>query len=234
MAIHVEKISATNRSELGSRANKRLRDGGKLPGVIYGHKQDVLPVSFDRKQLSDLIAKGAHIFEVDLGGKSETALIKEAQYDHLGIELLHIDLARVRLDEKVKVQVPLELKGTPKGVADGGVLQQIVMRLDVECRVLDIPEFIRHSVAEMELDSVLHLKDIKLPEGVHSLQDAELILATVREVLEVVEAPVVAEGAPEPEVIGGKKPEEGEAAEGEAAAPAKGGAAAPAAKAEKK
>lgn len=230
MAVHVTKISATNRSELGSRANKRLRDSGKLPGVIYGHKQDVLPVTFDGKELSDLIAKGAHIFEVDLAGKSETALLKEAQYDHLGIELMHIDLARVSLDEKVKVQVPLELKGTPKGVADGGVLQQIVVQLEVECRVLDIPEFIRHNVAELGLDSVLHLKDIKLPEGVHALQDGELILATVKEVLELVAAPVAAEGAPEPEVIGGKKPEEGEAAEGAA----KGGAAAPAAKAEKK
>ncbi len=226
MAVHVTKISATNRSELGSRANKRLRDSGKLPGVIYGHKQDVLPVSFNRKELSDLIAKGAHIFEVDLGGKNETALLKETQYDHLGIELMHIDLARVSLDEKVKVQVPLELKGTPKGVADGGVLQQIVVQLEVECRVLDIPEFIRHNVAELELDSALHLKDIKLPEGVHALQDAELIIATVREVIEVAEVAAVAE--PEPVVIGGKKPEEGEAAEGAA----KGGAAA--AKTEKK
>ena len=226
MAVHVTKISATNRSELGSRANKRLRDSGKLPGVIYGHKQDVLPVSFNGKELSDLIAKGAHIFEVDIAGKSETALLKETQYDYLGSTLLHIDLARVSLDEKVKVQVPLELKGTPKGVADGGVLQQIVVQIEVECRVLDIPEFIRHNVAELELDSVLHLKDIKLPEGVHALQDAELIIATVREVIEVAETPAAAE--PEPEVIGGKKPEEGEAAEGAA----KGGA--PAAKADKK
>ena len=230
MAVHVEKISATNRSELGSRANQRLRDSGKLPGVIYGHKQDVLPVTFDCKQLSNLIAKGVHIFEVDLAGKSETALLKETQYDHLGIALLHIDLARVSLDEKVKVQVPLELKGIPLGVADGGVLQQIVMQLEIECRVLDIPEFIRHSVVELGLDSVLHLKDLKLPEGVHALQDEDLLLATVREVIEVAETPAVVEGAPEPEVIGGKKPEEGEAAEGAA----KGGAAAPAVKSEKK
>lgn len=216
MAVHVTKISATNRSELGSRANKRLRDSGKLPGVIYGHRQDVLPVTFNGKELSDLIAKGAHIFEVDVAGKSETALLKETQYDHLGIELMHIDLARVSLDEKVEVQVPLELKGTPKGVADGGVLQQIVVQIEVECRVLDIPEFIRHNVAELGLDSVLHLKDIKLPEGVKALQDAELIIATVREVIEVAETPAAAE--PEPEVIGGKKPEEGEAAEGAAKA----------------
>lgn len=229
MAIHVQKISAAKRTELGSRANKRLRDAGQLPAVIYGHKQDVLPIIVGRKEMSDLLAKGGHIFEVNLAGQIETALVKEVQYDHLGIEVVHVDLARVRLDEKVKVQVPLELKGTPKGIADGGVLQQIVMRLEVECRVLDMPEFIRHSVAEMELDSALHLKDLKLPEGVHALQDGELILATVKEVQEVVEAPAAAEGAAEPEVIGGKKPEEG--AEGEAA---KGGAAAPAAKAEKK
>lgn len=215
MAVQVVKIVAEKRDALGSRANKRLRDAGRLPAVIYGHKQEVLPVSFNRKEMSTAILKGSHIFELSLGGNTETALLKEAQFDHLGIELIHLDLARVSLDEKVKVTVVLELKGTPKGEEDGGVLQQILTDLEIECRVLDIPDVIRHNVSEMALDSVLHIKDLHLPEGVRCLQDGELIVATVREVLEEVAVAAPAEGAAEPEVIGGKKEEE--AAEGEEA-----------------
>ena len=138
---------------------------------------------------------GAHLFDLDLDGKSETVLVKEAQYDHLGIELIHVDFARVSLDEKVKVTVPLELKGTPKGEDDGGELQQIIAELEVECLVLEIPEVIRHNVSEMGMDSVLHIKDIKLPAASSCLQDGELIVAMVREVKEEVVAPVVAEAA---------------------------------------
>ncbi len=140
--------------------------------------------------------------------------MKEVQFDHLGIEVIHVDFARVSLDEKVKVTVPVELKGTPKGEADGGVLQQIINSLEVECLVTEIPEVIRHIVSEMALNDVVHIQDLKLPEGVRVLQDGDLIVATVKEILEVVVA-APEEGAAEPEVIG-RKPAEGE--EGEAAA----------------
>ena len=92
--------------------------------------------------------------------------MKEVQYDHLGIEVIHVDFARVSLDEKVEVTVPLELKGTPKGEAEGGVLSQIMNELEVECLVTDIPDVIRVNVSEMKLDDVLHIKDLKLPAGV--------------------------------------------------------------------
>ncbi len=110
------------------------------------------------------------------------------QYDHLGMEVIHVDFARVSLDEKVKVTVPVELKGTPKGEADGGVLQQIIKELEVECLVTEIPEAIRHNVSEMALNDVVHIKDLKLPTGVKVLQDGDLIVATVKEIIEVVGA----------------------------------------------
>lgn len=140
------------------------------------------------------------MFDLSVDGKSETVLVKEVQYDHLGIEVLHVDFARVSLNEKVTVTVPLELKGDPKGEAEGGVMQQLVADLEVECVVTDIPEAIRHNVSDMGLDSVLHLKDIKLPDGVVALQDEDLVLATLSKIEEE-----VAEGsadAAEPEVIG--------------------------------
>ena len=114
--------------------------------------------------------------------------------------------------------VTLELKGTPKGEEEGGVLQQIISELEIECLVTDIPEVIRYNVSEMAKDSVLRIRELQLPPGVRVLQDQELIVATVKEVLEVAPAEVAAEGAVEPEVIG-RKPTEEEAAEAAAAAP---------------
>lgn len=218
MAVQTAQVSAQVRSELGSRANKRLRDRGMLPGVIYGHKEAVIPVTLPKKEMVNHLSHGAHLFALDLAGKSETCLVKEVQYDHLGLEVLHVDLSRVSLDEKVEVTVPLELKGTPKGEADGGVLQQIIASLEIECLVMEIPEFIRHNVSELALNDVLHIKDLQLPQGVRCLQDGELIVATVKEIQEAAPAEVVeAETSAEPEVIG-RKAEDEAAAEGEPAA----------------
>ena len=217
MAVQSVKIDAKPRSALGSRANKRLRDQGLVPGVVYGHKEAVVPVQLPKKELVTQLNKGAHLFELGVDGKNETCLIKEVQYDHLGQEVLHVDFARVSLDETVDVTVPLELKGEPKGEAEGGVLQQIIAELDITCRVTDIPDVIRHNVSEMALNDVLHISDIKLPDGVKCNQDGELIVATVREIQEEVAAPAaVEEGAAEPEVIGRKTEEEAPPAEGEA------------------
>jgi large subunit ribosomal protein L25 len=218
MAVQTAQVTAKPRSELGTRANRRLRESGLLPGVIYGHKEAVVPVTLPRKEVVEFIDRGAHLFDLSLEGKSEKVLIKEVQYDHLGIEVIHVDFARVSLDEKVKVTVPLELKGTPKGEADGGVLQQIISELEVECLVTEIPDAIRHNVNDMALNDVVHIKDLKLPQGVRVLQDGELIVATVKEILEVVAA-AVEEGAAEPEVIG-RKPAEGEEAAAAGEAPA--------------
>src|SRR5688500_7550721 len=213
------QLTARPRSELGSRANKRLRHPGFIPGVIYGHKEAVVPVTLPKKEVVTYLDRGTHLFDIALDGKSEKVLIKEVQYDHLGQEVVHVDFARVSLDEKVEITVPLELKGTPKGEAEGAVLQQIVAELEIECLVTDIPKEIVHNVADMEKDSVLHIKDLKLPPGIRVLQDEDLLVATVKEIEEAAPAGAVEEeGAAEPEVIGRKAEDE------EGAAAAEGGA----------
>ncbi len=217
MAVQSAQVSVKPRPELGSRANKRLRDAGFVPGVIYGHKEAVVPITLPRKELRGYLDRGAHLFDLALDGKSEKVLVKEVQFDHLGLEVIHVDFARVSLDEKVEVTVPVELKGEPKGEADGGVLQQIINQLEVECLVTDIPDAIRHNVSEMAMNDVLHIRDLKLPPGVRVLQDEDLIVATVREVVEQAAAPVEGETA-EPEVIGRKPTDEEAAAAAEAAA----------------
>src|SRR6187551_3612926 len=129
MASQSAQLTAKVRGELGSRRNKRLRDAGFVPGVIYGHKEAVVPVTMPKKELVTQLQRGAHVFDLSMDGKSEKVLVKEVQYDHLGLEVLHVDFARVSLDEKVEVTIPLELKGTPKGEEEGGVLQQMLSDL---------------------------------------------------------------------------------------------------------
>jgi large subunit ribosomal protein L25 len=214
MAASIQ-IAAEPRPGLGSRANKRLRETGKVPGVVYGHKEAVVPVALPKKELVNHLNKGAHVFDLGMDGKTEKVLVKEVQYDHLGIEVIHVDFARVSADERVEVTVPLVLKGEPAGEADGGVLQQIVNELEIECLVTDIPSVIVHNVSEMKLDDVLHIKELKLPAGVKALQDEDLVVAQVKTIEEEAVTPAAEEGAAEPEVIG-RKPEEGE----EGAAPA--------------
>ena len=214
MATQSAQITAVQRSETGSRANKRLRDSGQLPGVIYGHKEAVVPVTLPKKEVVKHLSHGAHLFDLSLDGKSQKVLVKEVQYDHLGADVIHIDFARVSLDEKVEVTVALELKGTPKGEEEGGVLQQIVAELQIECLVTDIPDMVRHNVSEMAKDDVLHIKDLTLPPGVRCLQDEDLIVAVVKEIAEETPTEVTEAASAEPEVIG-RKPAEGEEAAAE-------------------
>jgi large subunit ribosomal protein L25 len=207
-------IDANVRSELGSRANHRLRKTGQIPGVVYGHHQDVVPIKLDRKSFVTHLSRGAHVFTLSLEGKSEPVLVKDVQFDHLGNDVLHVDFARVDLNERVTITVALELKGEPKGEKEGGVLQQILNELEIECVVTDIPDRIVQDVSGMEKDAVLHVSELKLPAGVTCVTDGELIVATCREVLSATEEPAaVAETGGEPEVITkGKTDEEGDGA----------------------
>jgi large subunit ribosomal protein L25 len=208
MSSQAATVTAESRTQLGSRANKRLRDSGKLPGVIYGHKLAVVPITLPKKEVVKHLDHGQHLFAVTVEGKAENVLVKDVQYDHMGMDVLHIDFARVDLNERVEVTVPLELKGTPKGEAEGGVLQQIVSELEIECIVTGIPDAIRHNVSDMGMDTVLHLKDIKLPDGIKALQDPELIIASVKEIAEELSTEAAEGATAEPEVIGKKKEDE--------------------------
>lgn len=201
-------IKAKKRTALGSRANARLRKTGAIPGVIYGHKQDNLSVEFGGKELLAHISHGAHVFNIDIEGKTESVLIKDAQFCPLGVSLLHVDFSRVDLNERVTVRVSIELKGEAKGEKDGAVLQQILSELEIECVVTEIPDAIYVDVSDMGKDSALHVSDIKLPAGTKVLNDATQLVAKCEEIVEHVDAAATAEGAAEPEVIGKKKEDE--------------------------
>lgn len=209
--MEIPTIKAETRKAAGSRAAARLRRAGKLPAVIYGHQEAPLAVALDNHEMAKHLSHGAHVLQLDLGGKNQPVLIKDAQYDHLGMALLHVDLTRVDLNEKVKVRVPLELRGTPKGVAEGGVLRQDLGDLEVECLATNIPEKVRIDVSDMALDAVLYVKDLKLDAGLAAAGDPDAVVATCRVPAVKTEEPTTApaEGASaEPEVIAKGKVEE--------------------------
>jgi large subunit ribosomal protein L25 len=198
------EMKADKRDALGSRANYRLRKTGLVPAVVYGHNEDVLPLQVNKKELVAHIKHGVHVYNLSIAGKTESVLIKDVQYDALGQEVLHVDFARVDLNERVTVNVSIELKGEPKGEKDGGVLQQILNELEIECVVTEIPDVINVDVSDMAKDSTLHVSDIKVAAGITVLTDAEQVVAKVEEIAEEVAEPSE-EGEAEPEVIGAKK-----------------------------
>ncbi len=207
-------LKATNRDDLGTRKSRRLRKAGKIPAIIYGHKKDAVAVTLEKHDIELVVLHGQRMIEIDLDGRTENVLLKDVQYDTFGQHVLHVDLTRVNLDERVQVTVPIVLRGTPAGAKEDGVLNQITSELSIECVVTSIPEDIRASVAELNVGDSLLVKDLSLPEGATVLDDPETTVCTVTIIAEEVEEVEVAEGAAEPEVIG-EKPEEGEGEEEE-------------------
>lgn len=208
------QISGKVRQTTGKRANRRVREEGWLPGVIYGHKQDPVSVLLPTRELIQVLRRGAHVLTVNLDAGPEQVLVKEVQYDHLNQDPLHVDLARVDLNERVAVTVQIVLRGTPKGAAEGGVLEQVLSEMEVECVVTQIPESFRVNVADLGIGQALHIKDVPLPEGVKALGDAETVVCVCRVLGEEPTAETAAAateaGPMEPEVITRGKPEEEE------------------------
>jgi len=189
----------------GSQTARRLRRAGKVPGVLYGHKEATVSVVLSTEDLDKALRSGARVVDLKIGGKTEKALISEVQRDHLGMALIHVDFKRVSADERVTVGVRVELRGQAPGVTAGGILDQPIHTLSVECLVTAVPDSIRVNVGEMQIGSVLHVKDITLPAGVTTTVDPEAVVVQLKApVTEDAVAAVpgeVAPGAAEPEVI---------------------------------
>jgi large subunit ribosomal protein L25 len=206
-------LVAQERRGHGSRAARRLRKEGKVPAVVYGHGEGTVSVALAVDELARAIRHGARVIDLKQGEKIQKALIRELQWDALGHDILHADFARVSAHERITLDVRVELRGTAPGVTAGGVLVQQIHNLHVECSVVSVPESIRVNVGELQLDQILYVRDVVLPEGVVVKNDPDAIVVQVIPKVVEAEEPVapVAEQA-EPEVIGKKKEEEGEEA----------------------
>jgi large subunit ribosomal protein L25 len=187
-----------------------------VPGVLYGHKEATVVVSLSKDDLSRAIRYGVRVVDVQAEGKTQKALIKEVQWDHLGVEILHVDFARVAADERIEVNVRVELRGTAAGIATGGVIDQPIHLLAVECLAIAVPDSIRVNVSALQLGEAIHVKELVLPEGVKALSDPDAVVVQVIAKLVEEEAPAApAEGVAaaeqaEPEVIRRERPAEEE------------------------
>jgi len=195
-----------------------MRAAGRLPAVIYGHGEAPESVSLAHHEVEVALAHGARTMQVDLKGAVKPYLIKDVQYDHFGSTLIHVDLARVDLHERVTVRVGIELRGVPKGISEGGVLDQQMAQIEVECVVTEIPDTFHPLVTHLALGDSLLVKDLVLPPGVVAMAEPNERSATVRLLAAEVAAPVApVEGeeaaAAEPERIGRIKKDEGEGEE---------------------
>ena len=145
----------------------------------------------------------------------QTALIKDVQYDYLGRDIIHVDLMRVDITETITLRVPIELKGTAQGTHEGGIIEEHVDRLEVECLVSDIPESIVISVKDVSIGDSIHAGEVELPEGLKLASPPETLIVTCHLVAAAKTAEEAEEEVPAaPEVIGEEeKTEEEEKAE---------------------
>jgi large subunit ribosomal protein L25 len=205
-------LKATKRDDYGTRPARKLRTRGKIPAVMYGHGQETVSLTLEAHDVEVALIHGERLLEIDFEGKTENALISEVQYDAFGNDVLHVDLTRVNLDERVEVTVPVQLIGTPEGIKDGGTLQQPLMELNIEIAVRNIPETIEHVVTEMQMEDRLYVRDLELPEGTKLVDEEQIdaMVASVTEIIEEEQAPAEESAeAAEPEVIGAKPEDEG-------------------------
>jgi len=215
--MDVTVYEAALRANVGSAEARRLRRQGKVPGVLYGHGEDVIPLVCDAEVVSAMVTSGRHVVTLSVQGAQEKALIKEVQWDTWGREILHVDFGRVAMDEIVTVDVEITAHGTPKALATGAVLEQPLRKISVACTADRIPDALRVEVGHLEIGQMIHVKDLVLPEGVTVRADPETIVFLCQEARELEVAPVAppTEGeVKEPEVIArGIKEKEEEAPE---------------------
>jgi len=173
-------LTCEPRTNTGSKASRALRAKGKLPVVVYGHGETPESLTVERHDVEVALLHGARIVSMEVAGKMQSFLIKEVQYDHLDHLLFHVDFARVNLNERVQVRVGIELRGTPKGLADGGILDQIMSEIEVDCLVTEIPNVLHPVVTELGIGDALLVRDLPIPEGVKALADEDEMVANVK------------------------------------------------------
>jgi large subunit ribosomal protein L25 len=215
------KLVVKRRAEQGSRACRELRFHGLVPANMYGHKQENVPLTVPAAELEPLIRSGAHVLDVDLDGKVEKVLFREVQWDHLGKELVHVDLLRVDPNEKLTVEVKVELKGTAPGTLSGGVIDHTLRTLTIECLAIQIPDSVVVKISSLEIGQALHVRELEVPPNTRILNNPEAVVVRVAqpgaEIDLTAPAAVGEEGPAQPEIIGRKVAEEEGEAEAEPA-----------------
>jgi large subunit ribosomal protein L25 len=214
-------LEVAKRDQTGKNKVNKLRDEGRIPAIVYGAQRDAVSIVVDRKAISDLVTKSDHgirsIFLLKMTGTDQQrhAMIKDIQIDPISRRMIHVDFIRVKMDEVVRVTVPIHLNGTPVGLKDGGIVEFQVRDLHVEVLPNAIPDSVEVDVSNLGIHDYIRISDLTIPEGVKVLDDPERVVVGVgvpraEETPEETAAAATTELA-EPEVIKkGKIEEEGE------------------------
>ena len=211
------QLSATPRDGTGKGVARSLRASGRIPGIIYGHGREPQALAIDTRELEKLLSKisaESTVIELTLDGKSAQTLIREIQRHPFKRQILHVDFQELVAGEKIIVRLPIVLSGVPDGVRqDGGVLDQTLRELEVEVDPANIPSHIEIDVTPLKIGDSIHVRDVKLPEGVEVITELDSSVCVVSAPRAVVEETVVTEEAAttlEPEVIRKAKTDEDE------------------------
>jgi large subunit ribosomal protein L25 len=224
MASQSTKLSISAREVSNSRATRRLRREGQVPGVLYGGGDDAVPFTVDERELRHALAARGAVLELDLGGDTTPAVLKDAQHHPVRGHTMHVDFLRVRLDVAIHSVVTLELVGgeDAPGAIEGGVLEHVTREVNIESLPTDIPERLQLDVSGMQVNDTMFLSSVTAPEGVTILDDLEeTVVATLTPPKLQAELEALDEEAAleqETELVGeGEAPAEaeGEEAEGE-------------------
>lgn len=208
-------LTAEPRERTGSRYAKRLRDRGGLPAIIYGHGEQPTPVSLDAKDAIQYISRGEKVFQVQMDGQSsrQVVLLKDLQFDYLGSNIIHADLARVDLDERVTSRVSVHLTGDAVGLnTSGAVLMHPTSEIEIECELRNLPDYVEVDVTDLDVGGVITAGEVKLPgDTITLLTDEHAVIAQINVQQEEATdeaSEVSAEGAGEPEVLSERKSED--------------------------
>lgn len=213
------RISAEVRKDFGKNASRRLRQSGKIPGIIYGRDYQNQNIAVDPKDIVRILeSESGHntIFSIDVDTGSTNVLIRDYQLDPVKGTLIHADFQKISMDEVMEFDVPVQALGTPKGVKEhGGVVDVVLREVKVECLPSDVPDNITIDVSELEIGESLRVEDLQIDTSkITVLSDADLVVITLVAPRVEAEAPVaVEEEVAEPELIkrGRVSEEEGEA-----------------------
>lgn len=210
-----KSLPAQTRAKSGTAEARRIRRANNIPAVVYGHKEKNEDIAISHDDFWNIIRHNQRIVDVEVkGGKPQKCLVRDVQWDVLGKEVVHVDFERVSADERIHLNVPVKLKGTPI-IPPGSVLNFHLHEVEIECSVINIPEAIVVNVAELKLGQAIHVRDLQLGEGVKALSDAdETVVAIVVHVEKAEATPLEGAVAAEPEVLTARKPTDEEGEEG--------------------
>lgn len=196
-------LEAKKRTKINKASRSALRKEGRVPAIYYSKHHDPLAIDLSERALKPLVfTSKTHLLSLNLEGQEELeCIIKDVQFDPVTEKIVHVDLLGLKKGEKIQIEVPVQLIGTPAGIKEGGVLQHTLHKIEIECLPVDIPEHVEINVSDLKLGHSIHAGDLKFNNFV-VLNSAESIIASVTHPKVEKEAtPAEGEETKEPEVI---------------------------------